>query len=353
MRYVYAHLGSDWAVTILATDVQERSALSEDAILLGAELILLPSSSVKFLGRIVGILAQDRHDLIQSHGFTSAIIACIANILFRRPHVLTVHGILEERLLGGVWGRFRHAAVRSAILSVDAVYGVSEDILMHVRQEIPGLVESHVRQVAILNGIDPGMFLESGRPGEFRRRVGIAPDMFLFGFLGRFMPQKGFDRIIEALALLEGREITRDYVLVAVGSGDCLPDYECMAKAKGVEHRITFVPFQQNVAEIYRDLDAVLMPSNWEACPLQPMEAMVSGVPIITSDCIGLREVVRNTPAIVVPGGNSRILANVMLDIIQNERRSSFIDFQKEAVKRFDVRNSVKKIEALFYDMVE
>lgn len=34
MRYVYAHLGSDWAVTILATDVQERSALSEDTILL-------------------------------------------------------------------------------------------------------------------------------------------------------------------------------------------------------------------------------------------------------------------------------------------------------------------------------
>lgn len=348
MRYVYAHLGPGWAVTILAADVQESEALREDAELLGAELILLPSTPGGFLGGIFAVLRQRRHDLIQSHGFTSAIATCVANVPFGVPHVLTVHGILEGRLLQGVGGKFRRIATTAAIRSVDAVYGVSEDILEHLRQDVPELIGSRIRQVVILNGIDPGVFLEKGRPGEFRDKNGIAKDIFLFGFLGRFMPQKGFDKIISALSILEKRATNRDYRIVAVGSGDCRARYEKMIQEKGIEHRIIFLPFQRNISEIYRDLDAVVMPSNWEACPLQPMEAMISGVPLISSDCMGLREVVRGTPAVVVPDCDHLGLALAMDDLMVHDRRSEFSEFRKEAVKRFDVRQTAKKVKILF-----
>lgn len=47
------------------------------------------------------------------------------------------------------------------------------------------------------------------------------------------MPQKGFDKIIEALALLEKSSVSREYRLVAVGSGDYRAEYEAMAVKKG------------------------------------------------------------------------------------------------------------------------
>jgi glycosyltransferase involved in cell wall biosynthesis len=353
MRYVYKHLGRDWRVTILATDVQEREALREDANLLGAELILTPDSSLFFFQAILRILLERRHDLIQSHGFISAIATCVANIFFGLPHVLTVHGILEERLLQGVKGRIKRSVANVAIRSVDAVYGVSEDILEHLRQEVPGLVGSKVRQVAILNGIEPDVFLEPGQPGAFRKCNGLSDSHFLFGFLGRFMPQKGFDRIIHALAALEKNAMSRDYRIVAVGSGDCRIRYEKMAREMGVEHRIVFLPFQSNVAEIYRDLDAVLMPSRWEACGLLAMETLVSGVPIVTSDCIGLREVVRDTPAIMVPGGDPDGLARAMEGLMCKDHRQDFMAFRRIAAQRFDARCTASKVGELFEFMLQ
>lgn len=355
MRYVYGHLGRDWRVTILAADVQEREALREDAAMIGAELILAPASSLGFSRAILRILCQRRHDLIQSQGFISATAACAANIPFGVPHVLTAHGILEERLLHGVKGRIKRAVTNQVIRSVDAVYGVSEDILAHLRQEVPGLAGSKVRQVAILNGIEPDVFLNPGQPGAFRKRNGLSDSLYLFGFLGRFMPQKGFDKIIHALAMLErkGIGIARDYRLVAVGSGDYRSQYDRMAREMNVGHRIVFLPFQQNVAEIYRDLDAVLMPSNWEACPLQPLEALVSGVPIITSNCIGLREVVHGTPAIVVLGGNSDGLARAMEDALRRDYRPVFTAFRQEAAQRFDVRRTARKVAELFESLLQ
>ncbi len=111
------------------------------------------------------------------------------------------------------------------------------------------------------------------------------------------------------------------------------------------------MPFQRDVAEVYRDLDAVVMPSNWEACPLQPMEALVSGVPLIVSDCIGLREVVRDTPAIVVPGGEPEGLARAMDELLSGHGSEAFADFRHEAARRFDVGRTAESVKRRFDDM--
>lgn len=352
MRYVYQHLGPEWKITILAADVRESAALREDAKLLGAELILAPASPLGFLWAVFRTLAQRRHDIIQSQGFISAITACLANLFFRKPHVLTVHGVLEDRLLYGFKGRLKRLVTNWAICSVDVVYAVSEDILAHVQEQVPCLARSKARQVAILNGIEPQLFSGPRKTNEFRQEHGLGAELFLFGFLGRFMPQKGFDKIIEALAILEEMSLSLDYRLVAVGSGDYKTQYEALARDKGVAHRIDFLPFQHDAARVYRDLDAVVMPSNWEACPLQPMEALISGVPIIASDCIGLREVVRGTPAIVVLGGNSEGLAAAMGDLMRFESDEVFQAFRESAAHRFDVQNTARDIEKLFNQIV-
>jgi len=355
MRYVYGKMGNDWQVTILATDTQESEALRQDAKSIGAELIFSHPSSARFVLKITKTLAERRHDLIQSQGVISAAAVSVANIPFRKPHVLTVHGILEECLLQGVKGRVKRTISNVAIRSVDVIYAVSEDILEHIRSEVPGLSNSHVPKVAILNGIESELFLTNGtQPGALRARHGLSEHQFLFGFLGRFMPQKGFDKVIEALAVLEkeGGSSDCDYHLIAVGSGDYRNWYQKMAEEHGVTNRILFVPFQRDVAEIFHDLDAVIMPSRWEACGLLAMEALASGVPLITSDCIGLREVVQNTPAFVVPDGKPEGLAKAMKGLLVTKGREPFQAFRAEAARRFDVRNTAEKVKHLFEGII-
>ncbi len=152
--------------------------------------------------------------------------------------------------------------------------------------------------MAIPNGIDLTRYEHRQPTGNLRRELGLTPDVSLFGFLGRFMPQKGFLILIEALAALARRPNARRFHLLATGSGDFVREYKAEVARRGeLNGRVTFQEHVPDVAPILRELDLLVIPSLWEACPILPMEALVSGVPVLGSDCIGLREVLRGSAA--------------------------------------------------------
>jgi len=120
-----------------------------------------------------------------------------------------------------------------------------------------------------------------------------------------------------------------------------------IAKKMGIDDYICFNPFVPNIASVLKGLDVVVMPSLWEACPLQPMETMVAGTPFIGTNCIGLREVLGNTPAIIVHVKNSDAIYDAVIKEIYNSTRDKFKEFTPIAAKRFDVKKSAIKIEKL------
>lgn len=355
MKYVYGYLPERFKITILAASTHEDDALRSDAKAFGARLVLVPANTKGGLVRkIVRELRHNHYDLIQSQGFISALQVYLANLVFRIPHVLTVHGILEDKYLRGSLARIKTWLLTWVIKHVTVLYAVSNDILEHLLEQIPALKDARCRKAVILNGIETSVFCKEsdGSPGTFRDRLGIGKDVFLLGFLGRFMPQKGFNFLIDAVEMLEAEAGTsREVHILAVGSGDYLPHYQKMAREKGVAHRFTFMPFQQNVAAIYRSLDAAVMPSLWEACPLQPMEAMCCGTPLIASDCIGLRETVAGTPAIVFSSQNAAALAQAIRVARESDLKETFGDYAQQAQERYDVRKTALAVEKLFEDL--
>jgi len=85
------------------------------------------------------------------------------------------------------------------------------------------------------------------------------------------------------------------------------------------------------------------------------MEAMAAGCPLIASDCIGLREVVRGTPLLVAVGGEPHSLAQQMKAAMDREAelRTMFADFASVAQNRFDVRHAVASMEQIFSILVD
>ena len=59
---------------------------------------------------------------------------------------------------------------------------------------------------------------------------------------------------------------------------------------------------------VLAELDLLVVPSLWEASSVVSMEAMAAGVPVLGTDCIGLREVLRGTPSRVVRAGDPAAL---------------------------------------------
>ena len=114
-----------------------------------------------------------------------------------------------------------------------------------------------------------------------------------------------------------------------------------------------FLPFQENPARAMKGVDVIVMPSLSEAYGLLAAEAMVAGVPIIGTDCIGLREVLRDTPARVVPAADSKALAEAIIAEIENSSIEKMKHFRDEASKRFDVTKSTGELQNLIIKLVD
>lgn len=353
MRYMFRYFPKNYNLTILAASTQENEALARDVTEYGAHLIITKQASFSgFVKEIFFELKNKHSDIILSQGFISAVAVFLANLPFKIPHILTIHGIVEPRYLTGHLVPIKRFFLKWILSRITVHYGVSKDILSHLYEQFPSLKECGSRSIVIPNGIEMSEFnAPQNMPNDLRNHLNLSNSTFLFGFFGRFMQQKGFDLLIEAVNILIHQEGIRPFAVLAVGSGDYIRELQQKISKLGVAQCFKFIPFQHQVHQLYPQVDAIVMPSRWEASGLLAMEALCMGTPLIASDCMGLRETVFETPAMIFPSEDVGALVNIMRECMVNNKADEFKRFIPSAKKRYDVSNSsqllVKLIESI------
>ncbi|MHA3976765.1 glycosyltransferase family 4 protein [Halovulum sp. GXIMD14794] len=167
-------------------------------------------------------------------------------------------------------GRFM-ALLRIAYSLFDKVVAVSEAQGAWLVER--GLVAAPALRV-IPSAVDVTPFAEL-RPVYTQPRT--------FGAIGRLDAQKGFDRLIDAFRATD-RE---DLHLRIIGDG---PEREALEARADGDSRISFTGFVFDAASAMDELDAVAMPSRWEAYGLVALEARAAGRPLLVSPVDGLED---------------------------------------------------------------
>lgn len=340
-RYVYRNFNTDcWRFTLLAPDLPETRILKDDLVGLDISYVLLEEnpSTVLFALKIIDILINNKFDLIHSHGFTAGLCATFPAKIFHTKHLMTSHDIINVNMFYGLTGKVKKKIMEILFNMVDSIQSVSYDAENNLFEYFPALANKKTKCVVITNGIEVQRFIEA-RPRDFRNELGLGENFFLIGFLGRFMSQKGFRYLVDAIEILRSdSSLPKNPIILTFGDGGFFREEKEAIVEKGLESYFRFMPFTPNVASTIKGLDVVVMPSLWEACPLQPMEVLVSGTPFIGTDCYGLREVLLGTPAQIIQKANSLALANAIKHEMIVCRKNIFFDFIDQAIKRFDVK---------------
>jgi glycosyltransferase involved in cell wall biosynthesis len=356
LRYVCRTLSSDkYQFSLVAPDVPETRVLLDDLRHLNIDYLRAdPRVSNRQLFQIATRLILKGHfDLIYSHGYTSAASAVLGASLTRTPHAVTCHDVFTERQFMGFGGMVRKALLGIILSLVDRVHCVSQDARANLLNFLPILRFWQGKVVAIPNGIDVQRFLKSGAR-DLRQELGLSSDGFLIGFLGRFMSQKGFRYLVDALAaMVQTKGLPRRSILLTFGDDGFIREEREAVTKRGLRKVVHFLPFVPDIASTLKGLDVVVMPSLWEACPLLPMEAMVAGVPVIGTNCIGLREVLQDTPAKVVPTRDGVALAEALIHEMKDPTTSAARAFVAEAADRFEVKRQVVELEKLMLSLLK
>jgi len=350
-RYVYTNIdSSNYHFTLIAPDLPETRILLEDLKSLHLEYIpARPNASTRqFFGLVTTIIRGQSFGLIHSHGFTSAACTIMAAFYNQIPHILTCHDVFTSGQFVGLKGFAKKFALGAMLSMVDRIHCVSNDARANLLVYLPIMKLFKYKVVTIMNGIQVEPFMNAERR-DLERELDLTPDTFLIGFMGRFMAQKGFRYLVDALELLRRMEnLPKKPLVVAFSQPDgFIREEQEQVKKRGLTDSIMFLPFVPNVASTLKGLDIVAMPSLWEACGLLAMETMAAGIPIVGTNCIGLREVLRDTPAYIVPAKDSVALSEALAMEMRTPTTARAREFASEAAARFQVKKSAAEIEKL------
>lgn len=356
LKYTYGHLNPDkYQFTVVTVEDDEAKIIKKDLSRFDLEIIEIGGRHriPLMIYKIFSLLGTKRFDIIHSQGFTAGIFAVIANIFSRVTHVITSHDVFREDQFSSKLGFLKKKCLGVLLSRADVIQSVSHDAQNNLVSYFPALSKKKDRLTVILNGISTRSLSQNAglNPSSFRKEIALGEEVILFGFLGRFMPQKGFVYLIDAVeALSKDPEVAHRFKVVAVNDGAFIREYKAIVQEKGLSDYFIFYGFTPHVDRIMQALNAVVIPSLWEACPLLPMEAFVLGCPVIASECIGLREVVSGTPASIVKMKDGYSIAEKLKEVIHSPARikQAALEYAVKAVDRFDVRYSAERLDQLF-----
>ncbi|NPV03147.1 MAG: glycosyltransferase family 4 protein [Syntrophaceae bacterium] len=362
MKYTYKYLDpGKYHFTILTVLNPEASHIVRDLDGFDIRMVEVQNghAEMNLVLAMVRLLSEGTFDLIHSQGFTAGVLSVVGNICFGIPHVLTSHDVLREDQFGKTFeGGIGKLLLRQLLSRVDVIQSVSHDAEANLLEYFPGLSGSKTQLRVIMSGIDVDAFTSIagiGGNGELRSALGIGEGIILFGFLGRFMPQKGFEYLVDAVEMLSTHDkYGKRIKILAVNDGAYIREYKALIDSKRLSDYFLFHGFVPDVRSILTGIDALVMPSLWEACPLQPMEAFIANCPLIASDCIGLREVNRGTPALTVRMKDAKSLADAMRRFMDDPAkvRMETERYLPEARIRYDSRKTAAQLDALYDETI-
>lgn len=148
---------------------------------------------------------------------------------------------------------------------------------------------------------------------------GIKEDAIVFGSIGSLIERKANHHFLQAAALVKQRT-NRRFHLLLLGSGPQRKMLEDLAEKLGIRDEVTFAGFQTQPLPWAARMDVLVLASAKEGLPRVVLEAMLLGKPVIATDIIGSRELVRSDETgFLYPYGDVALLSKHMERLLEEK----------------------------------
>ena len=296
----------------IARGEESMAYIAEQA---GARVVALPGLSREIspfrdavaVFRLARLIRQVRPTILHTHTAKAGTVGRVAALVAgsARPPIVvhTFHG----HVLRGYFGPAKSTVFRVLERLLAKVTTVLVAVSPEVRDDLVQLGVAPAEKFAVVRlGIELEQRVASDVPrDEVRRRLGIPPERFVVGWIGRMTGVKQTHDLLAALAELRAGGV--DAGLLVVGDGPDRAGFEQRARDLDLVRHCLFLGYQEDVAPWYAAMDAVALPSGNEGTPVTVIEALAAGKPVVAYEVGGVPDVVREgiDGFLVAPGSTS------------------------------------------------
>jgi glycosyltransferase involved in cell wall biosynthesis len=268
--------------------------------------------------RLYEVIKRIRPDVIHSHGTKEHIISKIIAGMLGIPSIPIYHcryklsetddaGIsLKRRLYEMVYLEIlERYTSRLALKNIAVSHSVKDNIKRF------GIPEEKIE--VIYSGIE----LNEPAP-QMEKDEAVNGSMKIL-FLGRIDENKGVLDVVRAAKIVKQKGYT--FEMKFVGDGPLRRECEHLVEEYGLRREITFLGYLKNVRELFLTSDIFVSASYSEGLPLNIIEAMGCGLPVIATGVGGTTEIINHgEDGIVIPMRDVRELANALISLMEDAR---------------------------------
>ncbi|MCB9011627.1 MAG: glycosyltransferase family 4 protein [Actinobacteria bacterium] len=204
--------------------------------------------------------------------------------------------------------------VGDAVASIDQIVTVSRAI----RDSAARWGTPRRPIVVVPNGADTSVF-QPHDMAEARRRLDLPVEARVVTYVGKLVPRKGVDVLVEAMGRVHSMRPEGAPLLVVAGIGELRESLEARARALGIGDRLRFVGkiAHDDVAWWMAAGEFFVLPSHSEGLPTVCCEALNCGRPVVATAVDGTPEIVRHEETgLLVPAGDAAALADALVRML-------------------------------------
>jgi L-malate glycosyltransferase len=255
--------------------------------------------------------------ILHSNNYKENLVALLLSHSCKVPHLVrTQHGLPEPYSIArNLKHWFVLAADHFAAKYTRArIVGVSSDLGEYWKRQVDPR-----KVVVVHNGVDLERVHSGLWPGEAKRRLGIAGDSFVVGIAARLEGIKRLDLFVATARYLADR-IPKSAFVIA-GEGRQKEPLQRLILQSGLRDRVALLGERNDVYDVLRAMDVLLICSDHEGIPMVMLEAMALGVAVVSRKVGGIPEVIRDhVTGILVPSDSPEELGRACMLLFERPR---------------------------------
>jgi glycosyltransferase involved in cell wall biosynthesis len=303
-------------------------------------------SNPGWLNRLRKLVREREIDLVHSHSPMAAAGARAALWNPRLRRVYTEHNVWEAYIRPTYWAN---------LLSFSRshhVFAVSDHVRASIRY--PWVLQFLPRPPieTLYHGLDPNAVRGWQKADGVRAELRIPEGAPLFGAVANFRAEKGHRHLVAAAKYVI--EEIPEARLVLVGQGPLESEVRQQVRQLGLEGSVVFAGHRRDAPRIAGAFDVFTLASIHEGLAIALVEAMALGVPAVVTRVGGLSEVVEHgKQGLVVSPAQSRPLADSIVTLLRDrELRDRMGAAAIERARLFDIRNTVRRVEQVYTELL-
>jgi glycosyltransferase involved in cell wall biosynthesis len=202
------------------------------------------------------------------------------------------------------------------------------------------------------NAVDFERVSSSFSPAEAKQRLGITADSFVIGIAARLERIKRHDLFVATAKYLAERLPKSNFVVA--GGGRQKDSLQQLILESGLQERVALLDERNDVYDVLRAMDILLICSDHEGIPMVMLEAMVLRVPVVARKVGGIPEVIQDgVSGILVPSDSPADLGQACLAVFSNPRlRESLTQVAYDEIhRRYSPEKHARTIVELYQSL--